>query len=145
MPTSSFMARRRIREIFSLITVGAFLTSALTGAAPAGADGDAAAAIPTASPIKHVIVIIGENRSFDHVYATYVPKQGQGVANLLSRGIIHPDGSPGPDKKAAEQFSIAVIDPVSYFINTNTLDRPGKEPYGPFLPTPEVGFAPPSP
>lgn len=25
----------------------------------------------TATPIKHVIVIIGENRTFDHVYATY--------------------------------------------------------------------------
>ena len=31
----------------------------------------------TRTPIKHVIVIIGENRSFDHVFATYVPKNGQ--------------------------------------------------------------------
>src|SRR5215471_12132508 len=145
MPSGRFMVRRRTRKIFSLITAGAFLTSALTGAAPALADGDTAAAIPTASPIKHVIVIIGENRSFDNIYATYVPTQGQGVANLLSRGIIHPNGSPGPNKNAAEQFSLAVIDPVSYFINTKTLKRPGKRPYGPFLPTPEVGFAPPSP
>ncbi len=30
----------------------------------------------TTTPIKHVIVIIGENRSFDHVFATYVPKPG---------------------------------------------------------------------
>ena len=29
----------------------------------------------TVSPIKHVIVIIGENRSFDHVFATYVPRE----------------------------------------------------------------------
>jgi len=29
----------------------------------------------TTSPIKHVIVIIGENRSFDHVFATYQPKR----------------------------------------------------------------------
>ena len=28
----------------------------------------------TTTPIKHVIVIIGENRSFDHVFATYQPK-----------------------------------------------------------------------
>src|ERR1700730_12403112 len=41
----------------------------------------------TATPIKHVIVIIGENRSFDHVFATYVPKRGQTVHNLLSEGI----------------------------------------------------------
>ena len=39
----------------------------------------------TATPIKHVIVIIGENRSFDHVFATYVPKKGEKVWNLLSR------------------------------------------------------------
>jgi hypothetical protein len=30
----------------------------------------------TVTPIKHVIVIIGENRSFDHVFATYKPKDG---------------------------------------------------------------------
>ena len=41
----------------------------------------------TTSPIKHVIVIIGENRSFDHVFATYVPKHGQKVWNLLEEGI----------------------------------------------------------
>ena len=42
------------------------------------------------SPIKHVIVIIGENRSFDHVFATYEPKTIKGrpqeVLNLLSEG-----------------------------------------------------------
>ena len=44
----------------------------------------------TTTPIKHVIVIIGENRSFDHVFATYVPKStGQKISNLLSEGIIH--------------------------------------------------------
>ncbi|MGA7634095.1 MAG: phosphoesterase, partial [Terriglobales bacterium] len=42
----------------------------------------------TASPITHVIVIIGENRSFDHVFATYQPKHGETVNNLLSEGII---------------------------------------------------------
>ena len=42
----------------------------------------------TATPIKHVIVIVGENRSFDHVFATYVPKKGESVMNLLSEGVI---------------------------------------------------------
>jgi phospholipase C len=32
-----------------------------------------------------VIVLIGENRTFDHVFATYVPKQGESVSNLLSK------------------------------------------------------------
>ena len=27
----------------------------------------------TMTPIKHVIVIIGENRTFDHIFATYEP------------------------------------------------------------------------
>src|ERR1700735_4358385 len=55
----------------------------------------------TATPIKHVIVIIGENRSFDHVFATYVPQRGQTVNNLLSEGIITLDANknaiPGPN------------------------------------------------
>jgi phospholipase C len=61
----------------------------------------------TQSPIKHVIVIIGENRSFDHVFATYVPKNGQTVNNLLSEGIISLDASknaiPGPNYQKAHQ------------------------------------------
>ena len=59
----------------------------------------------TTSPIKHVIVIIGENRTFDHVFATYQPKKGQTVANLLSKGIINADGTPGPNFAVAGQFS----------------------------------------
>ena len=39
--------------------------------------------------VTHVIVIIGENRTFDNVYGTYVPKGGQRIANLLSRGIVN--------------------------------------------------------
>jgi hypothetical protein len=49
----------------------------------------------TRTPIKHVLVIIGENRTFDHVYATYQPKHNQRIWNLLAKGIIHEDGSPG--------------------------------------------------
>jgi phospholipase C len=63
----------------------------------------------TATPIKHVIVIIGENRSFDHVFATYVPKRGQTVHNLLSEGIIQLDANknaiPGPNFSKAQQLA----------------------------------------
>ncbi len=63
----------------------------------------------TATPIKHVIVIIGENRSFDHVFATYVPRRGQTVHNLLSEGIIQLDANknaiPGPNFHKAQQLS----------------------------------------
>ncbi|MGA8617980.1 MAG: alkaline phosphatase family protein [Candidatus Sulfotelmatobacter sp.] len=59
----------------------------------------------TTSPIKHVIVIIGENRSFDHVFATYVPKPGEFVWNLLSEGIVNSDGTPGPNFSQYQQFN----------------------------------------
>jgi len=59
----------------------------------------------TKTPIKHVIVIIGENRTFDHVFATYKPKSGQTVSNLLSKGIVNEDGTPGPNFSLASQSS----------------------------------------
>src|ERR1700722_7950559 len=64
----------------------------------------------TSTPIKHVIVIIGENRSFDHVFATYVPKKGQTVWNLLSEGIVKADGTPGPNFARCAQT--AAMDPA---------------------------------
>jgi phospholipase C len=59
----------------------------------------------TLTPIKHVIIIIGENRTFDHIFATYAPVKGETVLNLLSQGIVNADGSPGPSYGAALQFS----------------------------------------
>ena len=104
--------------------------------------GDDADRHNTATPIKHVIVIIGENRTFDNIYATYVPKHGR-VWNLLSRGIVRADGSPGLHADLARQFEVQTINPVAYFIDTNKLINPGKMAYAPFLPTPEAGSAPP--
>src|SRR5579863_5076028 len=57
----------------------------------------------TATPIKHVIVIIGENRTFDHLFATYIPKKGETINNLLSEGIVNEDGTPGPHYRHAHQ------------------------------------------
>jgi len=59
----------------------------------------------TKTPIKHVIVIIGENRTFDHVFATYKPKKGESVDNLLSKGIVNEDGTPGPNFSLGRQSS----------------------------------------
>ena len=58
---------------------------------------------PTGTPIKHVIVIIGENRSFDNVFAGFVPARRQFVLNLLSEQIIRPDGNLGPNARFARQ------------------------------------------
>lgn len=59
----------------------------------------------TKTPIKHVIVIIGENRTFDHIFATYKPVHGEKIDNLLSKGIIEADGTPGPNFSLARQYS----------------------------------------
>ena len=58
----------------------------------------------TRTPIKHVIVILGENRSFDNVFATYKPLHGQRIWNLLSEGIVTANGMPGPNYIRAEQY-----------------------------------------
>ena len=79
-------------------TIGA----SLAGAAPKKTSaGDA----NTATPIKHVIIIIGENRTFDHIFATYVPKPGESVNNLLSEGIVTDKGAPGANFALANQSS----------------------------------------
>ena len=56
-----------------------------------------------ATPIEHLIVIVGENRTFDNLFATYSPKGGQHISNLLSRGIVKADGSPGINYALAAQ------------------------------------------
>src|SRR5215470_12356110 len=89
----------------------------------------------TATPIKHVIVLIGENRTFDNVYGTYAAKHGQSLGNLLSRGIVNANGTPGPNRSAAQQFRIDTINPPLYFISTNKLTLPNKNAYQ-VLPTP---------
>ena len=57
----------------------------------------------TATPIKHVIVIIGENVSFDTLFGTYAPPSGQTILNLRSQGIVNGDGTPGPNYAKAVQ------------------------------------------
>ncbi len=74
------------------------------------------------TPIEHVIMIIGENRTFDHVFATYTPRAGETVNNLLSEGIVKADGTPGPNFSKAAQNS--ATDTTTYM-----LSPPGQTPY----------------
>jgi phospholipase C len=96
----------------------------------------------TASPIKHVIIIVGENRSFDHIYATYAPKnqdqqgQGESVKNLLSEGIINADGTPGPNFAKAHQFQIVSAPNGGKFFSS--ADSAQKQLYA-TLPAPDLG------
>jgi phospholipase C len=94
----------------------------------------------TTSPIKHVIVIVGENRTFDHVFATYVPKQGQTVSNLLSKGIIDINGNPAANYSSAQQYATTTSD---VFQNSFSSKSPyGADVGGLPLQNPSISYAP---
>jgi phospholipase C len=92
----------------------------------------------TRSPLKHVIVLIGENRSFDHLFAAYVPNSHDSVSNLFSKGIINADGTPGRHFSKAQQFQAIAPFQTGYFIS---LDESEKAPYT-TLPSPTLNFSP---
>ena len=71
--------------------------------------------ISTTTPIKHVIVVIAENSSFDHAFGTFRPREGQHIHNLLSKGIVNADGTPGPNFNKAAQFTVSPQ--PNYFIS----------------------------
>ncbi len=82
----------------------------------------------TTTPIKHVIVIIGENRTFDHVYGTYTPASGEKISNLLSKGIVKADGKPGPNYSLSAQFS--ALDSTTSGSGVYAVDPQSKSIYG---------------
>lgn len=85
------------------------------------------------TPIKHLIIIVGENRTFDHLFATYTPASAQSVLNLRSQGIVNADGTPGPNFSKAQQWQAEERDRYSI--------APVKtQPYT-ILPQPNTGYA----
>jgi phospholipase C len=114
---AAYTALRAVRTglistaMFQLAIGSAFAAGQTEGSSR---DGD------TTTPIKHVIVIIGENRSFDHVFATYVPKKGETVWNLLSEGIVKADGTPGPNFPIAEQKAADDKAPDAFLLSPTT-------------------------
>ena len=120
--------------------LGALLSSGL-----AVADDD------TATPIKHVIVLIGENWTFDGIFATYEPKNKnkESVGNLLSRGIVTASGAPGPNFGASQQFQVNQPYPATYFIDAGVASN-GKSAYQqaplmPSFPPPNTSYVPTAP
>jgi len=127
------MSTRLLTKVRQHFTVGTSLLALLVNmGAPvtAAAQKHASAAV---TPISHVIVIIGENRSFDHVYGTYVPVAGQTVSNLLSKGIVTSTGKPGPNFALTTQNS--ALDQTTFEISPGS-----KIVYAP-LPAPLAGGA----
>jgi acid phosphatase len=87
----------------------------------------------TSSPIEHVIVIVGENHTFDNVFGAYRPRAGQTIWNLLSQDIIDEAGNPGRNFALAAQRK---ADPHG----TYTLDPTRKGLYAK-LPQPDTTYA----
>ena len=98
----------------TLLSVSAVLLAASFNSTPGPANKAPKGDDNTATAIKHVIVIVGENRSFDHLFATYVPKPGETVNNLLSEGIINSDGTPGANYSQATQFQADITGSTTY-------------------------------
>lgn len=97
----------------------------------------------TATPVKHVIILIGENRGTDHTFGVYRPKgAGQTISNILSKGIVQEDGSPGPRFKLAQQYAVSP-QPLYYV----AAPRSAKTPYGSTgqMPQPNTNGAPIAP
>ena len=138
------MLQRVLRSSMAVGTgVGMLLACGLASAGGENGDRD-----KTATPIKHVIVLIGENWTFDSIYATYRPGHKQSVDNLLSRGIVTASGAPGPNFAKSLQYQIDQPYPQTYFIDA--LSTAGKTAYQqapgtPSFPAPNTAYIPPAP
>ena len=86
---------QRYRSVLVAVAI-ALPGMGISGSASSADPGATTDGSKTASPIKHVIVVVGENQSFDHLYGAHVPPSGDSISNLLVKGIVRPDGAPGP-------------------------------------------------
>lgn len=126
----------------ALSLVDNFFTGHGPGAGGGNGSGDNSA--NTETPIKHVIILIGENRGLDHTFGVYQPKgKGQTISNLLSKGIVNEDGTPGPNFALAQQFSVAP-QPLYYIGAPNSAKTLYNSTTNP-MPQPNTNGAPQSP
>jgi phospholipase C len=121
--------------------LGSVLIAVAAGGTATADDQDDSGGRQTATPIKHVIVLIGENRSFDNLFGMYRPKQGQSVSNLLSRGIVSSSGMTVLNT-AAQQSFVQQPYPATYFIDFHA--TAGRTPYS-ILPQPNTAYIPTNP
>src|ERR1700732_3926080 len=119
-----------------MLAVSAFALCAMGGAVAADPRPEAQNGNKTEPQMKHVMVVIGENRIFNHVFGTYVPNPSQSILNLLSEGVVQANGSPGPKFAIAQQFTTGPQS--SYYIGA---PRQQKTAYS-VLPAPTLGGAP---
>lgn len=124
-------------SVVALLAVG---NAAVGYSAGPAKNSDPADSVRTESPIKHVIILIGENRGLDHTFGVYRPKgKGQTISNMLSKGIVNVDGTPGPNFALARQFSVAPQ--TSFYVGAPDI---AKTLYGPgnLMPQPNTNGTP---
>jgi phospholipase C len=121
--------------------LGGALIAAMAGIPAAADDDNDHRGVRTDTPIKHVIVLIGENRSFDSVYGMYRPHSGQSVSNLLSKGIVNSTGMTVLNTPAQQDF-IQTPYSTKYLIDYHATI--GRTPYA-NLPQPNTAYAPQAP
>ncbi len=122
-----------MRRITAVVCALSTFASTTGFAAGQKSDVDEAASVKTTSPIKHVIILIGENRGLDHTFGVYTPKgKGQTISNILSKGIVKKSGKPGANYSLAQQYS--VTPQSAYYIGAKPKD---KIPYGSANPMPQ--------
>ncbi|MBV9553907.1 MAG: phosphoesterase [Alphaproteobacteria bacterium] len=119
----------------------AFVTFAYMSIGQSATTGnDPAHKFKTASPIKHVIILIGENRGLDHTFGVYKPKgKKQTISNLLSKGIVNEDGSPASNFSLARQFAVSAQS--SYYIGVPKADKTAYDSSN-LMPQPNTNGAP---
>jgi phospholipase C len=129
----------RIRKIGLLASVAAAALGVLTTNSGAFDSNNAAERVHTTTPIKHVIVVLAENSSFDHTFGTFRPRDGQSIVNLLSKGIVNENGTPGPNFSKAAQFT--VTPQPQYFVGAPDVSKTAFT----TLPPPDLNGVPAAP
>jgi phospholipase C len=107
-------ASRGWQSVQSGLTLLAIIQFSLVGPLAAISQAAESSTRETRSPIQHVIVIVGENRSFDHLFATYKPRNDERIDNLLSKHIVREDGSPGVNYFKSWQYKADATDGAVY-------------------------------
>jgi phospholipase C len=98
--------KRKLIRLASVPVLAALAASVVLATTATGASATSNGKAPTTTtPIKHVVIIILENHSFDNVFATYQPPGHQHIRNLLSEGIIKKNGDPGRNYAKASQLT----------------------------------------
>ena len=144
-PSNRILNRWRLKTAcsVSLIALSAVGYAVSAHSEKALKDTSAAAQADTKSPIKHVIILIGENRGLDHTFGVYIPKgRGETISNLVSKGIVKRDGSPGPNFHLSQQFAVTPQSTWYFGIPNSAGLKTPYQPSGNVMPQPNTNGAP---